>query len=257
MLQSPLVLSLGGMCFVRKLLVEWVGGACGPFNYTATTPAIVQHILANDFKQLLMPSHFKVCHLKGRVCMQNFFYENMARMALQRVVGCHQTTLMQDILGSHHPMDVIPPMFKHPGKEDIQEFIDDLRRRTQRVHELLNVNSWKVMVWGVAIPYWGYLAAQRLAIDPIAIVREQVLNLFQDLKSRTKRFALAVICIVDSVPMYREVSPFTEVLSAWNAQQQVCVMHVAGFHSTRVGAHFESKSVPAGTAENEKNQVKV
>ena len=73
MLQSPPVLSLGGMCFVRKLLVEWVGGACGPFDYTATTPAIVQHILADDFKQLLMPSHFKVCHLKGKVCMQHFF----------------------------------------------------------------------------------------------------------------------------------------------------------------------------------------
>ena len=45
MLQSPPVLSLGGMCFVRKLLVEWVGkdtvGACGPFDYTATTPEIV------------------------------------------------------------------------------------------------------------------------------------------------------------------------------------------------------------------------
>ena len=25
MLQSPPVLSLGGMCFVRKLLVEWIG----------------------------------------------------------------------------------------------------------------------------------------------------------------------------------------------------------------------------------------
>ena len=50
MLQSPPVLSLGGMCFVRKLLVEWVGGACGPFDYTATTPAVVQHILADDFK---------------------------------------------------------------------------------------------------------------------------------------------------------------------------------------------------------------
>ena len=54
MLQSPPVLSLGGMCFVRKLLVEWVGGdkvgACGPFDFTATTPAIVQHILADDFK---------------------------------------------------------------------------------------------------------------------------------------------------------------------------------------------------------------
>ena len=73
MLQSPPVLSLGGMCFVRKFLVEWVGedtvGACGPFDYTATTPAIVQHILANDFKQLLIPSYFKVCYLKGKVCM--------------------------------------------------------------------------------------------------------------------------------------------------------------------------------------------
>ena len=69
MLQSPPVLSLSGMCFVRKLLVEWVSGVCGPFDYTATTPAIVQHILANDFKQLLIPSYFKVCYLKGKVCM--------------------------------------------------------------------------------------------------------------------------------------------------------------------------------------------
>ena len=87
--------------------------------------------------------------------------------------------------------------------------------------------------------------------------KEQVSNLFQDLKSRTKRFALAVICIVDSVPANQEIVSGTEVLSAWNHQQQVCVMRVAGFHSSRVGNHFESKSAPAGTAENEKNQVKV
>ena len=47
-----------------------------------------------------------------------------------------------------------------------------------------------------------------------------------------------------------EVNPFTEVLSGWNAEQQVCVMHVAGFHSSRVGARFESKNAP--TAQNEK-----
>ena len=78
MLQSPPVLSLGGMCFVRKLLEEWVGedkvGLGGPFDWAATTPEIVRHILADDFQQLLTPSHFIECHSHdGKVRMQHDF----------------------------------------------------------------------------------------------------------------------------------------------------------------------------------------
>ena len=208
MLQSPPVLSLGGMCFVRKLLVEWVGGACGPFDYTATTPAIVQHILADDFKELLTPSHFNVCHSDdGKVRMQHEFYKNMALTAIQHIIGRHHMALMdlQHIVGRHHllqgdfseldgipPMflDVIPPMFKHPGTKGIEGLIDDLRRRAQRVHEFLCEDSWKVMVWGVAIPRNGYNEATSRGIDPFDIVKKQVSELFEDLNSRTKALHL-------------------------------------------------------------------
>ena len=67
---------------------------------------------------------------------------------------------------------------------------------------------------------------------------------------------------MDEVPAHEDLVSATQVLSNYNDQQQVCVMHMAGFHSSRVGMHFEDKYVSAetgvtGTAENEQNQAKV
>ena len=147
-------------------------------------------------------------------------------------------------------------LFKHPGTKGIEVLIHDLLRAAERVRDFLPADSWKVMVWGVAIPYRGFMEAKRHGVCPVEVVKEQVTTLFEYMRSRTGSFALAVMCIVDNVPADKEIPKVTEVLSAWNDRQQACVMYVAGFHSTRVGACFQDQSMPVGTAENEKNQVK-
>ena len=62
MQQSSAVISLGGMCFVRKWCVDMIGkdkvGPSGPFDYTATTPEIVRHILTDDFSEFLNLLYF-------------------------------------------------------------------------------------------------------------------------------------------------------------------------------------------------------
>ena len=92
-LDCPPVLSLGGMRWVRKWLEELIGknqvGPHGPFDYTATTPEMVQHILADDFKELLTPSHLIVCPngSHGEVTPQHKFYKDISLEALGGMVG--------------------------------------------------------------------------------------------------------------------------------------------------------------------------
>ena len=145
MQQSPPVLSFGGMCFVRKWLVDWVGedkvGLCGPFDYIATSPAIVQHMLADDFRHFLTPKYFSVArparYHHGQASLRHGWYEGMAAMVLNQ-------------RGLFPKWDVMSPTLKHPGTEGKEWLIDDLRRRAQHVREFFCADSWKVMVWGVA-----------------------------------------------------------------------------------------------------------
>ena len=159
--RHPPVLSLGGMCFVRKWLEELVGrdqvGPQGPFDYTATTPELVQHILEDDFEEFLTPSHFiQMTGHYGEVNVQHGFYKDVALRALQRVAALDPGPWSLVPAG-----DFMPPMFKHPGSNGIDGLIRDLRWRAQRACDFLCSASWKVMVWGVAIPYSGYMEAKR------------------------------------------------------------------------------------------------
>ena len=252
MQQSPAVLSFGGMCFVRRWFEEMFGkdkvGPSGPFDYTATTPEIVRHILTDDFSEFLRISHFYAC--RGQYNEPNVRHKFYEQMALSEEMAAMAAKFM-------HPGKVMPPMFMHPGKNGVEGLIDDLARRAQRVREFLRAHPWKLMVWGVALPYPVYTLASSCGIDPVEILKEQVLRLFKVLQSRTEHFALAVICIIEGVPANGKIVSFTEVLSDYNDQQKVCVMHFAAFHSSRVGMRFEDKDSSAGTAGYEQNKVKI
>ena len=151
------LLSLGGMCWVRKMLEElWpdLVGEYGPFDYTATIPSIVLHSLQDDFQQFLSPGHFKLARGKKNGPVRHEFYEQRARDALWEIVGSDKKLGDFVRMFIHNP--VVPPMFMHPGTKGIDGLIDDLRRRAQRVRQFLDKDTWKVMVWGVAIPYSIY-----------------------------------------------------------------------------------------------------
>ena len=88
------------------------------------------------------------------------------------------------------------------------------------------------------------------------LVELPIMNLFEALKTSIKRFALAVVVIVDGVPEGTAISSRSEVLLDYSDEQQACVLHYAWFRSTRVGARFEDKGVAKGTAQREKDEVK-
>ena len=257
MQQFPQIRSLGGMCFVKNLLVETVGetriGQSGPFDWAATLPETVRHILADNFKEFFSECHLRVVGSReGRV--QHTFYEDKARTMLQRIIsGLHPLNLqnLQPVFGWLE----IPPMFKHPPKgEGVEGLIHQLRRRVYRLREFLCDERWKVMVWGVAIPYDIIKYAEQVISQEI---KEQASNLFEELKRQTQKFALVVLCIVNDVPVNEEgIKSCRQVLSDWNAQQQVCLMYTGWFSSSCTGAKFWDQHVPPGTAAKEKNEVK-
>ena len=84
---APSAMSLGGMCWVKQLLKEWLPqdqlGPHGPFDQIATTPGIVRHILDNGFKEFLDRRYFQECSYPGGKGVQHTLYKNMALTHLQ------------------------------------------------------------------------------------------------------------------------------------------------------------------------------
>ena len=255
-MQDVKVFSLGGMSWVRNICDEWkVVGPKGPFDEATTIPQVLQHTFLDDFNELLTAGHFYTCSRSNRGAVRHLYYE---RMILDTLQPAFQLDRLKMMMPKMKARSVLPPMFKHPGEYGITGLVEALPRRVQRLRDFLCEDSWKVMVWGVAIPYWAIKRLLEENTSLYDLVEKPIMNLFEALKASTsiKRFALAVVVIVDGVPEGVSVGSRSEVLSDYTDAQQACVFHYAWFRSTRCGAHFVDKGVDKGTAQREKDEVK-
>ena len=157
------MISLGSQCWVSKLIRESYPdqeGPTGVFDLIGTAPSMVAHVLTDHFQTLSNPGMYRpVGRRSGH--FQNEFYEDHLRQQALMYLNLSRLSIADLGLDAHALSADLPPLFRHNTEGGVQAMWDKFCRRAARMDSLLLNEDFKVLVWGVAIPYKHYVWAKR------------------------------------------------------------------------------------------------
>ena len=194
------MISLGGQCWVRKLITTCYPdqeGQTGVFDWLGTTPSMVAHILSDDFQTLCNPDMYRPVGKKSGH-FQNRFYEHQLRNQLNHFRLSITDMGLDDGVFSAD----LPPLFRHNTEEGVQAMCETIRRRAERMDSLLLSWDFKVLVWGVAIPYNHYIFAKQRQVSIEEILQVELRILFECLINlrHVENFCLVGLIVIHNVP---------------------------------------------------------
>ena len=96
----------------------------------------------------------------------------------------------------------LPPLFRHNTEHALQAMCETMRRRAERTDSLLLNEDFKILVWGVAIPYDHYVFAKRKQAPIEEIIQEELRILFERLVNHrhVEHFCLVGLLVIHNVP---------------------------------------------------------
>jgi hypothetical protein len=238
------VVSLGGMCWVARLCQSLRHCPHGPFDYMGTTPAMVADIIQDDFQKLLDVNLLIQKPHDDRNQNVEPHFDHMHYSLLESVPP-EILTFAKGVLNAHCLS--IPAIFQHDTTGGAQMLVTTMRRRVNRMRTLLEGSAWKVLVWGVAVPYNVHCDLQRFGFSAhvLDLLRKQLKTLYEALRNAgVEKFVLVGLIVVHGVPCDVDCKfPCRPaVLSEYNSGNQTVLTHQVEVHSTLRGARFSGAS---------------
>ena len=232
MQMRPDVIAVGGQCWVAKMLKWLRKSRTHVFDWVATTPSVVAHILGGDGSNFLNTEYYCSRGAHGGH-IQHLFYE---QFVMEQTFGSVAEQMMQNEL---------PAMFQHNTEGGAIELSATLQKRLKLMWTRLAGTQWKVLVYGFAIPWSVYKELPGLIRGDVfdCIFAPELKSLFEKLKEKgIENFALVAFIVVDGVPADEMFPQRRRVLSReFTDDYQVAILNVVPFESRRVGAHFKGK----------------
>ena len=237
---DSLVISLGAQCWVAKLirdLFPHMNGPSGVFDWIGTTPAMVAHCLVDDFRTLCNPDRYRAMGRNGGN-LQNTFYEEHLRQHVLMNLDGRGLSLADMGLHAFYNYE-LPALFIHNTEGGVYEMCRTLRRRGRRMTEQLREDGLKVLVWGMAIPYYHYAHHQYEQAAIEEVIQEELRNLHHCLiyDVGVERFCLVGLLVVHGVPQKGMVAD-QQIPVAPPVRNMFVTMKKIGVISTLHGATF-------------------
>ena len=144
------VISLGGQCWVAKLLALMREGPTHLFDWVATTPSIVAHILEDSCEMFLNPEYF---HVRGvnEGHIQHEVYETFVMDQIRGLLAGPAGHMVKHMM--HNTIQRLPAMFQHNTEGGQTNLLATLEKRSGLLQTRLAGTQWKVLVFGFAIPW--------------------------------------------------------------------------------------------------------
>ena len=228
------MVSLGGMCWVAKLLDGVRNSPCGPFDKMGTTPQMVADILNDKFIKLVDPWAIQPRGPRqGHYDHDEYsFYKYLPRSAVDAIAASNRSVAI----------------FQHDGEHGVAELVATIRRRVERFRNFVWSPGWKVFVWGAALPYSMWVERKTAVRD---MFEQQMKSLYEYMQNdgNMERFVLVGIIVVHSVPNTCQ-DPQTELLSGkWRNAKDALLMRYVQVKSTLRGATWHGESACRDQAE--------
>ena len=200
------MISLGSQCWVSKLLRESYPGLfvseqnvpTGVFDLIGTAPSMVAHVLTDHFQTLSNPGMYRpVGRRSGH--FQNEFYEDLLREQALMYLDYYNLEIPDEAWSF---LNSPPALFRHNTEHGLQSMCETLARRGARMDSLLRNDNFKVLVWGMAIPYNHYVWAKRKQLPIEEIIQEELSTLFEALTNHLhlEHFCLVGLLVIANVP---------------------------------------------------------
>ena len=234
------IFSVGGQCWLAKLLQQLRSSEFYLFDWVATTPMVVAHCIDDNFAKLTDPKEMSKGNLKGERC-HHPFYERYAAKALAAELefigmGEDKLHILFDSIGMGE--DKLQ-MFQHEARHK-EDFSTTLKRRAGRFRRSLSGEHWKVIVYGCAVPWKAWRAMNNGAEQ---VLGDELIRLFKTLKtSAVANFVLVGLIVITEVPDEEHVEGncFNLLQPEWSYSCDCprAFLHTVPFHSALGGAKF-------------------
>ena len=226
------MVSLGGMCWVAKLLETIRTCPCGPFDRMGTTPQMVADILKDNCVKLVdQKLYTPLGPRNGHYNHGEYSFDKYAGAsgAAQLARACAGTTNRS-----------AAAVFQHDGEHGVADLVAKMRRRIARFRNFVASPGWKVLVWGAALPYGMCVDHASTIAEVREMFKQQIKSLYDYMQNDDeymKQFGLVGIIVVHSVPITCQVEdPRTELLSGkWRNASDALLTHHVQVKSTSHG----------------------
>ena len=156
--QYGMLMIWGGMCWVDALFNKNTGndGPRGLFAYTFNTPAVVAACVDDDFAGVVDHTcYYDTGKAKAHAHVWHNEYSDLRNMMTPKSRD-KLRAWNSNLFGKTWPWAAacVPAMFQHLSPDcDLKTQLQTMERRAARTRLYLHKKSWKVMVWGGAIPH--------------------------------------------------------------------------------------------------------
>ena len=215
-------------------------GHSGVFDWIATCPSMVAHMFDTDFKLICDPAMFEAKG-KKKGHFRNTHYERYVKNRALSYLGRAGLTLADfGFQEDSFRRQALPAFFQHNTEYGLEAMCQKLRLRADRTKTLLQMDNFKVLLWGAAIPYKYYMRAMNKNFHFEGLLQEELRTLLDCLFSRhqVRDFWLVGLVVIHGVPTNVTVPDGTCIVSA-GMEGCLATMSKVAVCSSLHGAHWK------------------